>query len=252
MLFKVVAVADYFSTLDPSETEFAIVDLESLTEAANFHSPRPVGGTNEVWIELEGPGPGPEIKTEDGVETGVETSSIEPIYRVLSENGIRFREARLAAELVSASIDQPLVNAGWGALLILVFLVLILASASGVMLYTYIDTRERQTEFALLRTLGSSTSQLNAVVWFGVLLIVACGIGIGSLIGFQTGSYLLPRMGVADDGGFVVPPMILHINWTTLLISYLALIAATIGTVAWLAWFSAKLEVQRALRIGEG
>ncbi len=208
-------------------------------------SPRPVGGSNEFWIELEGPDSDSENGIENRIETGVEASSIEPIHRVLSEKGIRFREARLASELVSESVDQPLVNAGWGALLVLVFLVLILASASGVMLYTYIDTRERQTEFALLRTLGSSTSQLNAVVWFGVFLIVGCGIGIGSLIGFQTGSYLLPRMGVADDGGSVVPPMILHINWTTLLISYLALIAATIGTVAWLAWFSAKLEVQR-------
>ena len=160
-------------------------------------------------------------------------------------------DALLASELVAEGVDQRLVNAGWGALLVLVFLVLLLAAASGVMLFSYIDTGERQTEFALFRTLGSSASQLNAVVWFGVILIVACGIGIGTLVGFQTGTNLLPLMDVAKDGVPVVPPMVLKINWTTLIISYVALIAVTMGTVAWLAWFSAKLEVQRALRIGE-
>lgn len=236
---KAVAVADFFPTVDPSENRFAIVDLESLTQAANFHSPLPVGGTNELWIEFE------------GEEAGINPTNGDAVTQVLEESGLRLRQARLASELVSESVDQPLVNAGWGSLLVLVFLVLLLASASGVMLFTYIDTRERQIEFALLRTLGSSTSQLNAVVWFGVFLIVACGIGIGSLVGFQTGAYLLPRMGVADDGGSVVPPMLVQFNWTTLVISYVALIAVTVITLAWLAWFSTKLEVQRALRIGE-
>lgn len=235
---KVVAVADYFSTLDPSDSQFAIVDLELLTNAANLHSPRPVAGTNEIWIDL------------DGSDARRQTNNGDPITKALAENGFRFREARLASQLVSESVDQPLVNAGWGALLVLVFLVLLLASASGMMLFTYIDTGERQTEFALLRTLGSSTSQLNAVVWFGVLIIVAFGIGIGTLVGFQTGVNLLPLMDVAKDGVPVVPPMVLKINWTTLIIAYLTLAAVTMGTVAWLAWFSAKLEVQRALRIG--
>ena len=236
---KVMAVADYFPTVDPSEIQFAIVDLELLNNAANLHSPRPVGGTNEIWIDLY------------ESESGIQTNNADSVTKVLTENGIRFREVRLASQLVSESVNQPLVNAGWGALLVLVFLVLLLASASGVMLFTYVDTRERQIEFALLRTLGSSTSQLNAVVWFGVVVIVACGIANGTLVGFQTGVNLLPLMGIAKDGVPVVPPMVLKINWTTLIISYLALAAVTAGTVVWLAWFSAKLEVQRALRIGE-
>lgn len=236
---KVMAVADFFPTVDPSETQFAVVDLNSLTDAANRHSPIPVGGTNEIWVGLE------------RNEAGVQLDNSSSVENILSENGVRLRGALLASELVAEGVDQPLVNAGWGALLVLVFLVLLLAAASGVMLFSYIDTGERQTEFALLRTLGSSASQLNAVVWFGVFLIVACGIGIGTLVGFQTGVNLLPLMDVAKDGVPVVPPMVLKINWTTLIISYAALSAVTVGTVAWLAWFSAKLEVQRALRIGE-
>ena len=236
---NVVAVADFFPTTDPSENQFVVVDLNTLTESANLHSLIPIGGTNEIWIGLEDANAGFQANTSDFIQI------------LLTENGIRIRDARLADQLIAQGVDQPLVNAGWGALLILVFLVLLLASASGVMLYSYIDTGDRHTEFALLRAIGSSTSQLNAVVWFGVFLIVACGIGIGTLVGFQTAANLLPLMNVAKDGVPVVPPMALEVNWGALIVTYAALAAVTVSTVAWLAWFSAKLEVQSALRMGD-
>ena len=234
LALKVVAVADYFPTLDPEERPFAVVDLKTFNEISNLHSPRLVGGSDELWAGLGGPNNG-----------------VDAIARVLSDQGLRLNKPRLASEIVAERLDQPLVNAGWGGLLVLVFLVLVLASASGVMLFSYIDTRQRQTEFALLRTLGSSTRQLNRVVWFNVLLVVASGVGLGSWVGYQVGASLLPLIEVAEDGARVVPPMVLHTNWTTLLVTYLTLAGVTIATVAWLSWYSGKIEVQRALRIGE-
>jgi hypothetical protein len=56
---------------------------------------------------------------------------------------------------------------------------------------------------------------------------------------------------VAEEGRRVTPPIVFQTNWITLLASYLVLGAVTAGTVIWLAWFAAKLEVQQVLRIGE-
>lgn len=234
LAFRVAGVVSHFPTLDPAENIFAVVDLKTLNRSANLHSPRALGGSNELWVNL-GDGAG----------------DIAAVTSVLTDNGIRLRGTRLASDLVAQNVDQPLINAGWGALLVLVFLVLVLASASGVMLFSYIDARERQTEFALLRTLGSSTKQLNGVVWFSISMVVVCGIGLGSWVGFQTGASLLPLMEVAEQGTQVVPPMTLQTNWTTLLVSYLVLVGVTAATFVWLAWFSARMEIQRALRIGE-
>lgn len=231
---KVVAVADYFPTLYPEDRPFAVVDLRTFNESSNLHSARLVGGSSELWAGL-----------------GEANSDVDAVTRALSAQGLRLVEQRQASEIVSQRLDQPLVNAGWGGLLVLVFLVLVLASASGVMLFSYIDTRERQTEYALLRTLGSSPSQLNRVVWFSVLLVMASGIGLGTWVGYQVGASLLPLMEVAEEGARVVPPMVLRTNWTTLLVTYLTLVGVTIATVAWLTWYSGKIEVQRALRIGE-
>jgi ABC-type antimicrobial peptide transport system permease subunit len=131
------------------------------------------------------------------------------------------------------------------------FLALVLASASGVMLFSYMDTRERQTEYALLRTLGFSRGQLNGVVWFNLFLMVVCGVGLGTLAGVVIGNSLLPILEVAEEGVRVTPPMVLQTNWFALLISYLILAAVTVITVGWLAWIITKLEVQRVLRAGE-
>lgn len=231
---QVVAVADYFPTLDPRKEPFAVVDLKTFNHYANRHSLRAAGGSNELWVSLADDAPAPGAVAE-----------------ALEVHGIRVREAHLASQMVSQRVEQPLVSGGWRGLLVLVFLALVLANTSGVMLFSYVDTRERQTEFALLRTLGSSPGQLNGVVWFNLLLVVACGIGLGTWAGQQLGNALLPLLGVAEEGIPATPPMVLQTNWVVLLASYLLLGAVTAGTVVWLAWLTAKLEVQRVLRAGE-
>jgi len=208
--------------------------LKTFNHYANRHSLRAAGGSNELWVSLADDAPGPGAVAE-----------------ALEVHGIRVREAHLATQMVSQRVEQPLVSGGWRGLLVLVFLALVLANASGVMLYSYVDTRERQTEFALLRTLGSSPGQLNGVVWFNLILVVACGIGLGTWAGQQLGNALLPLLGVAEEGVPATPPMVLQTNWVVLLASYLILGGVTAGTVVWLAWLTAKLEVQRVLRVGE-
>jgi hypothetical protein len=62
---------------------------------------------------------------------------------------------------------------------------------------------------------------------------------------------ILPLMEVAEDGVPVTPPMVLHTDWGTLLVSYLFLAGVTASTVVGLAWFTAKMEIQQVLRIGD-
>ena len=153
--------------------------------------------------------------------------------------------------MVASRVDQPLVNAGWGALLVLLFLAVALASGSGVMLFSFLDTKERQTEFALLRTLGATGGQLRGIVWFNLFLIVLCGVALGTWVGQLIGSSLLPLMEVAEEGERVTPPMAFTTDWLTLSVSYLVLAVVTVVTVVWLAWLSSKIQVQQVLRMGD-
>ena len=235
LLLEVVDEVSFFPTLDPNDRPFAVVDLERFTQAVIRHSPRPQRGPNELWIS----------STPD---TPVDS---EAISAALSDQGASVRGILDAQTMVSARVEQPLVNAGWGALLVLLFLAVALASASGLMLFSHLDAKERQTEFALLRTLGISRGQMRRIVWTGLFLMVICGIGLGTLLGWLLGSSLLPLMEVAEEGSRVTPSLVFTTDWQRLLVSYVILAVITVSCGLWLTWLTGKLQLHQVLRMGE-
>ena len=249
VLVNIAGVASYFPTLDPGDKPFIVLDLDSFEVASNRHTTAPLAGANEIWIDLAS-GDGGSLETGDVGDAG-EAGDAGQVIESIEQSGVRVREILDSEAMVSVRVDQPLVNAGWGALLVLLFLAVSLASASGVMLFSFLDTRERQTEFALLRTLGSTGRQLRGIVWFNLFLIVVCGVALGTWVGQLIGASILPLMEVAEEGERVTPPMAFTLDWSSLIVSYLVLAVVTVVTVVWLAWLSAKIQVQQVLRMGD-
>ena len=234
LLLHVAAEVDLFPTLDPQDRPFAIVDITRFNEATLLYSPRPTRGANELWLSGRG--------------TSIDQ---EAVLASLREDGIAVREVLNGPEMVTQRLEQPLVNAGWGALLVLMFLAVALASASGLMLFSHLDARERQTEFALLRTLGTSRGQMQSVVWASLFVLVACGVGIGTLLGWLIGSSLLPLMEVVEEGTRVTPSLVFTTDWQRLLVSYGILALVTCLSGLWLTWLTGKLRLHQVLRMGE-
>jgi hypothetical protein len=248
VMIHIAGVANYFPTINPGEKPFVLMDLGIFEAASNQHSPIPLVGANEIWIDLTSTPGHPDPDALDGLGGKVDTGQVLESMRGL---GVSVREVFDADALVAERVDQPLVNAGWGALLVLLFLAVALATGSGVMLFSFLDTKERQTEYALLRTLGSSAGQLRGIVWFNLFLIVVCGVAMGTWVGQLIATSLLPLMEVAEEGERVTPPMALTTNWLSLAASYAVLALVTVVTVVWLAWLSSKIQVQQVLRMGD-
>lgn len=248
IVINIIGVANYFPTMNPGEKPFVVMDLDIFEATSNQHSPIPVTGANEVWLDLASTPGAPEAAASNGQVAAIDADEVLDSMREL---GVSIREVVDAGALVAERVDQPLVNAGWGALLVLLFLAVALATCSGVMLFSFLDTKERQTEFALLRTLGSSGGQLRGIVWFNLFLIVICGVAMGTWVGQLIGTSLLPLMEVAEEGERVTPPMAFTTNWLSLGVSYGVLVVVTVATVVWLAWLSSKIQVQQVLRMGD-
>ena len=234
LLLDVVAEVEFFPTLDPADRPFAVVDLSRFTQASLRYSPRPPRRTNELWLS-----------------GGGSSVDAETVTAALRGEGVAVREVLHAPTMVALRVEQPLVNAGWGALLVLMFLAVALASASGLMLFSHLDARERQTEFALLRTLGTSRGQMQRIVWAGLFVMVICGVGLGTLLGWLLGSSLLPLMEVAEEGARVTPSLVFTTNWRRLLVSYVILAGVTGLCGLWLTWLTGKLQLHQVLRMGE-
>ena len=234
LLLEVAAEVEFFPTLDPGGRPFAVVDLSRFTQAAVRYSPLPPSGANELWLD----GGGAPI-------------AAGPVSATLREEGVSIRDTLHAPSMVAQRVEQPLVNAGWGALLVLLFLAVALASASGLMLFSHLDARERQTEFALLRTLGISRGQMQRIVWTNLFLMILCGVGLGTWLGWLIGSSLLPLMEVVEEGARATPSLVFTTDWRRLLVSYVILAGVTGLCGLWLTWLTGKLQLQQVLRMGE-
>ena len=229
----VSGTTEFFPTLDPRESPFLVADLNALLDYMYLHGNRFIGGDTEVWLRLDGSIPSASI-----------SASIEDAGWPVS-NGYH------ASTMVEARTSDPLLTAGWSGLLALSFIAVVMAGASSLILYTYIDARERLGEFAVLRSLGFSRLQVNGIVWFNLAITFTFGLAAGTLGGQLLGIAVLPLLGVAEDGSRITPPMLLQNNWPAVAFSYLVLGVATLITVAILAWALGKLELQRLLRVAD-
>ncbi len=231
---RVADVVKYFPTLDERTQPFTVAPLGPLAAYVNARTTRTPLGANEVWVHLAPSGAAPDDVTAAMRSMAISVDSV-----------------TLASEVVASRLSHPLLAAGWSGLLILTFFTVVLASASGIILYSYLDAREREREFAVLRTLGLSRRQLDGVVWLSVALLLAAGIALGTWAGGRLGTALLPLLEVAEGGRRVTPPMVLNTNWTAILWYYLVLVVAAGATALALAWLLGKRAIHQVLRIGE-
>ena len=231
---QVMAQMDYFPTLDPNSEPFVIMNVTTLNRFMNYHGPPNSQQFNELWIRLN---------DHKGMTT--------PTIAALTVNGFPPLQVHNAQEMITDRLSHPLIVPGWTGLLVLLFAGMGLVGASGVLAFFQMNLRERQTELALLRTLGLSSGQLKRMLWFNLFLLVICGLGLGTLLGhLMSSALLLPALRLGGEGIMVTPPIVLEIGWLTLLPPTLALLVTSCITIPWIVSIASRIETKTALRIG--
>ncbi len=232
---QLVDSIDYFSTLDTINERFLIADLTSLSRYVNLNSSSSELKPNELWLSA---GPDPVLREQllEAMEAN------EPF----SSNKIHDREAALAASLV-----DPLVEAGWRALLFIAFSAVLILSALGFLVHAYVSFRSRAVQFALMRTIGFSMKQLMMLVWLEQALVIAAGMALGTWMGGRLGETFMPFMGHDDVGTQVLPPFIMEVSWGSLAITYAAMAVVFALITMGVIWFIRRISLQRILRLGE-
>lgn len=168
------------------------------------------------------------------------------------------RKANLTADqvvsLASIRANQqrdPLVAASWEGILFLAFIAVLLLTALGFTVYSYLTARARSLEFAVLRTMGLSTPQIVAVVSFEQVFVVLAGVITGTILGLPLGRLMLGFMGLTETGDTVVPPFVSRVSWQALVTSYAGLAVVFVAAIIALVLLYARLSVSRVLRMGE-
>ena len=174
-----------------------------------------------------------------------------PTKESLQKQGIDAERVVSLEELRGAQQRDPLVAASWEGILFISFVSVLLLTALGFTVYSYLSAQTRALEFAILRTMGFSGRQIMGLVSFEQMFVILAGTAAGTLLGLPLGRLMIGYMGVTETGAKVLPPLVSHVSWTTVVIADGLLAIMFVITIAALVLLYSRLAVHRALRMGE-
>ena len=222
-------VFDYFPTYIPnSNTGFAVVNGDRLQAAINVALPDNSVGSNELWFRS--------------------ASTSDP---TLWLDEFEYDKFFLAETIRTEQQEDPLIAAGWSGILAISFGAVLLLSAIGFMVYSYLNAQLRGLEFAIMRTLGFSRPQVFSLVLFEHLFVVLAGLGLGTAVGLFIGRFMMSFLATDEVGNPVVPPFILEFSWAEVFLVWGILSLVFVLTVAAVVTLYFRLAIHRALRIGD-
>ena len=230
-----VDTISYFPTLDTINRAFLVSDFATLASYTNLVAQASELKPNEIWLS-----------------TAVSGAEREELVARLSELGpFSSRSVHDRTKTLETSQVDPLVAAGWRALLFIAFSAVLVLSCLGFLVHNYVSFRTREAHFALMRTIGFSMRQLIMLVWVEQFLIIAAGMALGTWMGGRLGAIIMPFLGHDDQGSQVLPPFVTEVSWGALAITYAAMAVVFALIIMGVIWFIHRISLQRVLRLGD-
>jgi ABC-type lipoprotein release transport system permease subunit len=231
---KIAGRFDYFPTFTPDADgpHLVVANLDRLLWQANRVGGRfDPGRVNEVWFK--------------------DAPAVPATADSLRQKGIDAEQIADLNVLRAAQQRDPLIAASWEGILFLSFVAVLLLTALGFTVYSYLSAQTRTLEFAILRTMGLSGGQILALVGFEQVFVILTGVIAGTVLGLPLARLMVGYMGITETGATVVPPFVSRVSWSAIAIADLALAALFVAAIAALVLLYARLAVHRALRMGE-
>ncbi len=227
---RIMDTVDYFPTMDPSGGGFMIADLEGLLQHLNTLTPIGNINPNEL-LANEAPG------AEDEVYRLA--LSLAPTREMLHHRHTMLENFRL----------DPLITAGWRAMMIAALAIIIMAAALGYVTYLLSFSTQSRSEMGFLQALGFRSGQMTRLLGAEHLVIVALGLIIGTVAGFAMSGIMVSALAVTETGTPVVPPFVLTTNWAYMAAMYTGLAIVFFSALIWLARSVSRARLHEISRI---
>lgn len=235
---KVVDFVDYWPGYQPETitvgADGSATKTNQLLIIANFATIQKNFGLYpyEIWAKLQ------------------EGASSDAIYDWMKQNNIHVVKFADKANALKKVVQDPLLQ-GTNGVLTMGFIVTIILCAVGYLIYWIMSIRSREMIFGVLRACGFHKGELfhmliNEQIFSGVLSIFA-GIGIGTL----TSRMFVPMLQTAYAASNQVLPMKLIVNQTDMNRLYVVIVGVMAMCLITLITLVFKLNVTKALKLGE-
>ncbi len=227
---RIMDTVDYFPTMDPAGNGFMIADLDSFLRHLNILTPIGSIRPNELILK-EAPGAGDEAY----------------LYGLALARSPHLVHDR--SRLLETVRLDPLITAGWRAMVLVTFAVIVFVSALGYITYLISFAGQSRAETGFLQALGLRRSQMTRLLGSEHLVVVAMGLVLGTIAGFAMSNIMVSALAVTEDGYPVVPPFILTTNWEFMGPIYVALVFTFVGALLWLARSVSRVNIHEMSRL---
>jgi putative ABC transport system permease protein len=224
--FTVVGTFDLFPTHYPSDGPLFIAHLDYLFEGLEGKYPY------SVWLTTDA------------------NMSTDRIVSDLRGRGFIVVTAQDARQKIIAQQTQP-ERQGLFGLLSVGFLAAALLTILGYLVYSVVGFQRRVVELGMLRALGLSTRQMVYHLAGEQAILIFSGIGVGTLIGVLASRLFIPFLQTGTGKEALVPPFIVQIAWSQLLVIYAIFGLMLVMAILILAWFLTRMKVFEAVKLGE-
>ncbi|MFC5403721.1 ABC transporter permease [Cohnella soli] len=226
VVLVVVGTVPYWPSLYPEEYPFIVANLDYLYRQIEKIP-------YEVWLNMK---PG---------------AKLSPVLNALAERGIAVTRADDARGQVVALRNHPAQGGVFG-ILSLGFLVSLLVSLLGYLIFWFFALSRRSAQLGILRAMGLSRAQLTGMLLLEQLfttgLSVAAGLGIGKA---ASRLYLPFLQGSSADGSPQVPPFRIVFEAADTMKLWAATGIMLFAGACALAWQLRRLRISQAVKLGE-
>jgi ABC-type antimicrobial peptide transport system permease subunit len=230
---RIVNTVDYFPTMDPSNNGFMIVDLDSALRYLNSRDPTSKVWPNELFIS----------EAEDAQKDDVRRMAL----RLAPTRDL----VRDRASLLEGVRLDPLITAGWKAMVLVAVGVILFVATLGYATYLISFADQSRSEMGFLQALGLTKRQMAWLLSAEHLVIAGLGLLIGTVAGFAMSGMMVNALAVTERGEAVLPPLAVTTNWAIMGPIYIVLGVIFIVSLIWLTRTTSKIDLHEISR-GEG
>jgi len=236
----VVGIVDYWPSYNPSRMETdargALVEVKNHLVIGNYRAFEKVIGIlpqpYEIWVDLE---------------EGADSAAVSQWIRA---NDVVLERYENGAARMDDTMTDPLLQ-GTNGILTMEFVVMILLCAVGYLVYWIMSIRDREMMFGVLRAFGMHKGELFKMLVLEQLLSGGFAVAAAVAIGNVTSEMYTPMMQTAYMATEQVLPLRLSVDSMDIMRLYVAVASVLVVCLGILAGYVFKLNMTKALKLGE-
>lgn len=228
----VVGIVPYFPSYNPYQTKESGISNNLIVANLNYIQQRLPLRPYEVWLKKS-----PNVLSSQ-------------IYRDIKTKNLYIESLKDSSQDIITAKNDPMVQGTNGALT-LGFIINLLITIAGFLIFWIISIKGRTLQFGVLRAMGLSLKEVIKMLISELLLVSGSGIITGIIVGSVSSKLFVPLLQIAGMSVEQVPPFRVTSNINDYLKLYVVLFIMIISGFIILGSIISKINMNQALKLGE-